>query len=76
MVAAPLAAMFDPAEFNEPWKFKTGRCLNKYIHYGPERYDLKNSALEPNTEQNRKGPRYCFGDYIANAVIFESPVRF
>jgi cytochrome P450 len=36
VIAAPIAAMFDPKEFHEPALFKCNRSLNKYVHYGPD----------------------------------------
>jgi cytochrome P450 len=35
VLAAPIAAMFDPEEFESPMKFKIDRCLDKYMHFGP-----------------------------------------
>jgi cytochrome P450 len=34
MLAPPIAAMFDPEEFPNPWRFSRTRCLKKYIHFG------------------------------------------
>ena len=54
VIAAAIAAMFDPEEFADPWDFKCNRSLKKYLHYGPE-----------------TGPRRCFGEYVADAMIVE-----
>jgi cytochrome P450 len=35
VLAAPIAAMFDPEEFQSPMKFKIDRCLDHYMHFGP-----------------------------------------
>jgi cytochrome P450 len=35
VLAAPIAAMFDPEEFERPWRFKV-RHLKNYMHFGPE----------------------------------------
>jgi cytochrome P450 len=32
--AAPIAAMFDPDEFPNPWRFNGDRCLKNYLHFG------------------------------------------
>jgi cytochrome P450 len=34
VIAAPIAAMFDPDEFTKPSRFRRDRCLKKFIHYG------------------------------------------
>jgi cytochrome P450 len=34
LLAPPLAAMYDPAEFPHPWHFSSERCLKNYIHFG------------------------------------------
>ena len=36
VIAAPIAAMFDPEEFADPGTFKCDRSLKKYLHFGPE----------------------------------------
>ena len=54
VIAAAIAAMFDPEEFADPRAFKCNRSLKKYLHYGPE-----------------TGPRHCFGQYVADALIVE-----
>ena len=33
-LAPPIAAMFDPEEFPNPWRFSRTRCLKKYVHLG------------------------------------------
>jgi cytochrome P450 len=33
-LAPPVAAMFDPEEFPNPWHFSRTRCLEKYVHFG------------------------------------------
>jgi cytochrome P450 len=54
VIAAPIAAMFDPSEFESPMRFKIDRSMKKYMHFGPD-----------------KGPRHCFGEYVADVVMFE-----
>jgi len=34
ILAAPLAAMFDPEVFPQPWRFDSQRPLKNYIHFG------------------------------------------
>ena len=34
VIAAPLAAMFDPEEFTRPWRFQASRPLESYVHFG------------------------------------------
>lgn len=34
VIAAPMAVMFDPAEFKKPGEFKTDRELKNYVHFG------------------------------------------
>jgi cytochrome P450 len=34
VLAPPVAAMFDPEEFPNPWRFSRTRCLKKYVHFG------------------------------------------
>jgi cytochrome P450 len=36
VIAAPIAAMFDPEDFADPGTFKCDRSLKKYLHFGPE----------------------------------------
>jgi cytochrome P450 len=35
VLAAPIAAMFDPEEFQSPMRFKIDRCPDLYMHFGP-----------------------------------------
>jgi len=34
LLAPPIAAMFDPEEFPNPWRFSRARCLKGYVHFG------------------------------------------
>jgi cytochrome P450 len=68
VLAPPIAAMFDPEEFPNPWRFKlelpdqADRRSNKYMHFGPEGQPHRN---------RKDGPRICFGRYVADVLIVE-----
>ncbi len=34
VLASPLAAMFDRSKFRSPWRFRTTRSLDDYLHFG------------------------------------------
>ena len=52
VLAAPLAAMFDPDAFPQPWRFDPQRPLESYIHFGDGerrcfgRYVAENALME------------------------------
>ena len=52
ILAAPLAAMFDPEAFPKPERFDPARPRDSYVHFG-------------------HGPRYCFGEYVADTAMLE-----